>query len=150
MKEIEYKFLVDHDAWESIEKPEPEEIIQAYIARTYRATVRVRTKGKKAYITLKSKTVGRTRSEFEYEVPVDEAHEMMALFTERSLRKFRYHIPHKGRTWEVDVFQDKLSGLIIAELEVGSEDETFDLPAWVIRDVSDDPQYFNSVLIEKC
>ncbi len=150
MKEIEYKFLVDHAAWEALEKPEPEEIIQAYIARTDHATVRVRTKGAKAYVTLKSKTIGRTRSEFEYEVPLDEAREMMQLFTERSLRKYRYHIPHKGRVWEVDVFQDKLAGLIIAELEVNSEDESFALPDWVSHDVSDDPQYFNSVLIEKC
>jgi CYTH domain-containing protein len=75
---------------------------------------------------------------------------MMQLFTERSLRKYRYHIPHEGRLWEVDVFQDKLAGLIIAELEVNSEDESFALPDWVSHDVSDDPQYFNSVLIEKC
>lgn len=150
MKEIEYKFLVDHEVWNESEKPEPEEIIQAYIARTDKTTVRVRSKGSKAYITLKSKTIGRTRSEFEYEIPMVDAHEMMALFTERSLRKLRYTIAYKGRNWEVDVFKDKLEGLIIAELEVASEEESFDLPDWVTHDVSDDPQYFNSVLIEQC
>ena len=150
MKEIEYKFLVDHEAWEACDKPEPEEIIQAYIARTDRTTVRVRTKGSKAFITLKGKTIGRTRSEFEYEIPMHHAHEMMREFTERSLRKFRYTIAFKGRNWEVDVFQDKLDGLIIAELEVESEDASFDLPEWIGKEVSDDPQYFNSVLIEKC
>lgn len=150
MKEIEYKFLVDHAAWNAAEKPEPEEIIQAYIARTDTTTVRVRTKGAKAFLTLKGKTVGRTRSEFEYEVPMEEAREMMRLFTTRSLRKFRYTLEFKGRFWEVDVFKDTLDGLIIAELEVGSEEESFDLPDWVTSDVSDDPQYFNSVLIEKC
>lgn len=150
MKEIEYKFLVDHEVWEQCEKPEPEEIIQAYIARTETATIRVRTKGTKAYVTLKSKTVGRTRSEFEYEIPLEEACEMMSLFTDRSLRKYRYTLEFKGRFWEVDVFKDSLEGLIIAELEVESEEESFDLPEWVTVDVSDDPQYFNSVLIEKC
>lgn len=150
MKEIEYKFLVDHEAWKDCEKPEPEEIIQTYVARTETTTVRIRTKGKKAYLTLKGKTVGRTRSEYEYEIPVAEALEMMEQFTTKSLRKLRYHIPHNGRVWEVDVFQGKLEGLIIAELEVESEEESFDLPDWVTHDVSDDPQYFNSVLIEKC
>jgi len=150
MKEIEYKFLIDEAAWNALEKPEPEAIVQGYIARTDQATVRVRTKGSKAYVTLKSKTIGRTRSEFEYEIPVADALEMLDILTEKSLRKLRYNILHNGRNWEVDVFQGALEGLIVAELEVESEDESFDLPDWVTVDVSDDPQYYNSVLIERC
>lgn len=150
MKEIEYKFLINHEAWNALEKPEPEAIVQGYIARTAQATVRVRTKGTKAYVTLKSKTVGRTRSEFEYEIPVADALEMLDLLTEKSLRKLRYNIPHKGRIWEVDVFQGTLEGLIVAELEVESEEASFEWPEWVMEDVSDDPQYYNSVLIERC
>lgn len=150
MKEIEYKFLINEEVWNALEKPEPEAIVQGYIARTDQATVRVRTKGTKAYVTLKSKTVGRTRSEFEYEIPVSDALEILDLLTEKSLRKLRYNIPHKGRNWEVDVFQGALDGLIVAELEVESEDESFDLPDWVTHDVSDDPHYYNSVLIERC
>ena len=101
-------------------------------------------------MTLKSKTIGRTRSEFEYEIPVTDALEMLDILTEKSLRKLRYNIPHQGRIWEVDVFQGALEGLIVAELEVESEDASFDLPDWVTQDVSDDPQYYNSVLIERC
>lgn len=149
MKEIEYKFLVDIPAWEAIEKPEPELIVQGYISRTESATVRVRTKGSRAYITVKGRTVGHTRPEFEYAIPVEDALEMLDLFTQKSIRKKRYHIPHHGRTWEVDEFMGKLDGLVLAELEVASEDESFDLPDWVDRDVSGDPQYLNAVLIER-
>lgn len=148
--EMEYKFLVDPEKWEEIEKPKPHLIVQGYIHSTKDNTVRVRIKGKKGFLTIKGKTEGISRSEFEYEIPLNDAEELIKNFTPRHLRKERYDIKFAGKKWEVDVFHDKLEGLIIAELEVQSLEETFNLPDWVTKDVSNDPAYFNAVLIENC
>ncbi len=150
MKEIEYKFLVDKEQWESIEKPIPSRIVQGFIAKKPECVVRVRIKSDKAFLTIKGKSEGISRSEFEYAIPVSEAEEMLSLFTEKVIRKDRYEILHAGRTWEIDVFHEKLEGLIIAECEVESEMIKPVLPQWVTEDVSTDPEYYNAVLIDKC
>ncbi|MDG1429199.1 MAG: CYTH domain-containing protein [Crocinitomicaceae bacterium] len=149
MKEIEYKFLVDHKKWEDLPKPSPELIVQGYLSSSIDCTVRVRIKGSNGYLTIKGKTEGVTRTEFEYEIPVNDAEEMIDLFTDKHIRKERFEILHCGRTWEVDVFQGNHEGLILAELEVESEGVKFDLPDWTTKDVSTDPNYYNAVLIEK-
>lgn len=148
--EIEYKFLVDHEIWSKIEKPETELIVQGYISKSVESTVRVRIKGEKGFLTIKGKTEGIRRSEFEYEIPVSDAESMIDLFTDKHIRKYRYEIVVAGKTWEVDEFHGPLKGLILAELEVESEEETFEKPTWVTDDVSTDASYFNAVLIEKC
>ncbi len=150
MKEIEYKFLVDRVIWEKAEKPKPELIVQGYISKSEDSTVRVRIKGERGYLTIKGKTTGITRTEFEYEIPVSDAEAMIDLFTEKHIRKHRYEVMVDGKTWEVDEFHGKLEGLILAELEVESEDETFTKPNWVTQDVSTDPNYYNAVLIDRC
>jgi len=150
MKEIEYKFLVDHQAWSNVDKPKPTLIVQGYISKNADAIVRVRIKGDKGYLTIKGKTVGITRSEFEYEIPLKDAEEMVDLFTTKHIRKHRYEIVVGGKTWEIDEFHGKLEGLIVAELEVESEEEIFQKPNWVTTDVSTDPSYFNAVLIDRC
>ena len=147
--EIERKFTVDIEKWAEVIKPQSISIAQSYLSSSPECTVRVRLKGEKAYLTIKGKTNGISRSEFEYEVPVGEAKEMMNSLSSKTLSKKRYEINLGNHLWEVDVFEGKLAGLIIAEIELTSEDEVFELPEWVIEDVSNDVQYYNSNLIER-
>jgi adenylate cyclase len=101
-----------------------------------------------AYLTLKGRTTGLTRSEFEYPVPVDDAEAMLReLCLHPYIDKKRYLIEYEGHTWELDIFEGENSGLIIAEIELGSEDEPFVVPEWVAKEVSDDPRYRNASLV---
>ena len=147
--EIEYKFLVDADKWNALDKPEPSLIVQAYIHNSVDVTVRVRIKADKGFLTIKGKTEGVSRTEFEYEIPVKDAEEMIAQFSDKQIRKLRYEIAKEPHTWEVDVFEGKLAGLILAEIELNAEDEHFEKPNWVGEDVSSDPGYYNAVLINR-
>lgn len=150
MKEIEYKYLVDQSKWDLLSKPQPKTIIQGFLSRSKELVVRVRVKDDKGYLTIKGKSEGVSRSEYEYVIPVIEAKEMLAEFSDKQIIKKRYEIDVQGKTWEVDVFEGALEGLILAELEVESEDEQFTLPDWVTKDVSTDSNYFNAVLIDRC
>ena len=150
MQEIEYKYLVDAEKWEQLKKPEPSLIVQGYLHKSKEITIRVRIKGDKGYLTIKGQTVGVTRTEFEYEIPVNDAEEMIAQFTDKHICKYRYEIPFGDHLWEVDEFHGKLKGLTLAEIELASEDEAYEKPDWITEDVSTDPNYYNAVLIEKC
>lgn len=150
MQEIERKFSVDHQKWSLVEKPTPQFIVQSYLSQKPECTVRIRIKGQKGFLTIKGKSIGISRSEFEYEIPVTDAQQMIESFAEKTLTKNRYEIIHGKHLWEVDVFQGKLDGLIIAEIELKSEEEKFELPEWVIEDVSDNLEYYNSRLIDRC
>lgn len=150
MKEIERKYLVDKTLWKSIEKGSPKTIKQGYLSKSIESTVRVRIKGTKGYLTIKGKTEGISRDEYEYEIPLDEAQEMLKKFCPKFIDKDRYEINIKGHVWEVDVFAGNLEGLILAEIELQDESESFHLPDWVTEDVSEDANYYNAVLIEKC
>lgn len=150
MVEIEYKYLVNKALWESLEKPIPELIVQGFLYKSKELVVRIRIKGNKGFLTLKGKTVGVTRSEFEYEIPLVDAEDIMAQFTEKSIRKLRYEIKIGEHIWEVDEFKGKLDGLVLAEIELSSEDEAYEVPKWVTENVSHDKNYYNSILIEKC
>ena len=147
--EIERKFLVKEHLWEAIEKPSPSRIVQAYIVNSAEKTVRIRIKGTKGFLTIKGPTQGISRSEFEYEIPLKDADELISTFAEKVIEKFRYEISFKNHLWEVDVFTGKLEGLYLAEIELNSEDEHFELPEWVGEEVSIDPNYYNSNLINK-
>jgi len=149
MIEIERKFLVKIDSWNLVEKPEPTIIQQGYISSQKECTVRVRTKGLKGYLTIKGLTTGISRVEFEYEIPVDEAKMLLAQFSDKYIDKLRYEIEFQGKTWEVDVFQGKLAPLVIAEIELNEENEAFELPEWVDKEVSNDERYYNSNLVER-
>ena len=148
MQEIEYKFLVNKDKWLLVEKPSPQIITQGFIAKTKEKTVRVRIKNEQAFLTIKGPTKGITRTEFEYEIPLKDAESLLNDFTEKQICKKRYELKIDHHTWEVDVFEGHLDGLIIAELEVKSETELFALPKWVSNNVSLDVRYYNSVLID--
>lgn len=147
--EIERKFLVKEQLWEGIEKPSPSRIVQAYLVNSAEKTVRIRIKGTKGFLTIKGPTQGISRAEFEYEIPLKDADELISTFAEKVIEKFRYEISFKNHLWEVDVFTGKLEGLYLAEIELNSEDEHFELPDWVGEEVSTDPNYYNSNLINK-
>lgn len=147
--EIERKFLVNAALWEQLEKPVPVRIQQAYLSVADSCTVRVRTKGSKGYLTIKGKSVGISRSEYEYEIPLEEANQLIQEFCPKVLSKDRYEISIGAHVWEVDVFQGKLAPLVLAEIELTHEEELFERPEWIDREVSDDVSYFNSKLIQR-
>lgn len=142
--EIERKFLVASDAWSANAVGLP--IRQGYLARASHCVVRVRTYGERAFVTIKSDRSGLTRSEYEYEIPFDHAVEMLALCEGAVIEKVRHRIEHADHTWEVDVFSGPNAGLVVAEIELGAEDEPFERPAWLGEEVSGDPRYANAYL----
>jgi CYTH domain-containing protein len=145
-KEIERKFLVTGDAWRSM--GQGTRYRQGYLSTVKERTVRVRTVADKAYLTVKGVNEGIARAEFEYEIPVADANTLLDELCKRPLiEKDRYKIPYAGLTWEVDEFFGENAGLILAEVELESEDQTFDIPEWIGEDVSDDPRYYNANLI---
>lgn len=142
--EIERKFLVDVEKVSELKFFDEEFIAQGYLSAE--PTVRVRVKNNRGFLTIKSVTVGISRSEFEYEIPARDAEELLSLCGERVIKKIRRKIFHDGHTWEVDFFDGRHAGLILAEVELNSADEVVNLPDWVTREVSDDVRYFNSNL----
>jgi adenylate cyclase len=148
-KEIERKFLVNGPAYR--EGAEAVHYHQGYIPTLNGTTVRVRIAGEKAMITLKGRAVGFSRDEYEYAIPVADAEEMLArLCVPPTIEKVRYTLPWgHGRHWEVDEFMGDNAGLTVAEIEVGSEDEAFERPAWLGREVTGDPKYYNSALCRR-
>lgn len=148
--EIERKFLIDSEKWKLLAKPEPKHIIQAYLFSSPEKTIRVRTKWDKGFLTIKGATVGISRSEFEYEIPLEDAKQLISQFAEKVIDKHRYEIPFGKHLWEVDVFHGNLEGLILAEIELESEDAFFEKPDWVTEDVSMNEEYYNARLVERC
>jgi len=144
--EIERKFLVNTEKWTP--KVQGTLLVQAYLSVDPNPTVRVRIAGEKAFLTIKGRTKTISRPEFEYEIPVNEAQEMMNLAISKPVEKIRYKIMHEGFLWEVDVFSGKNEGLVIAELELESEDQSFPRPDWLLTEVSGDRKYYNSYLSE--
>ena len=143
--EIERKFLVNSDEYKKLALPVYYR--QGYLSASTTSVVRVRIAGKKAYLTIKGKTKGLTRDEFEYEIPVVEANEMLSKMAITTIiEKNRYIIEFAGNTWEVDEFLGDNTGLVIAEIELQSENTSFDKPAWIEKEVSGESRYFNSSL----
>ena len=145
--EIERKFLVNHAHWEQLEKPVGEFYRQGYLLTDPQKTIRVRQTSDKGFLTIKGVSVGATRSEYEYEIPFEEAKELLDQFAVAELSKVRYKIFLGNHIWEVDVFSGKNQGLIVAEIELKSEDETFDIPDWIDREVTGEERYYNSNLV---
>ena len=146
-QEIERKFLVKSDAWRGL--AEGMVYRQGYLNSAKERTVRIRTVGNKAFLTIKGLTVGATRSEYEYEIPFDECNAMLDNLAEKPLiEKKRYKITKGGLTWEIDEFFGDNKGLIVAEVELASEEQAFEKPEWVGKEVTGDPRYFNANLIK--
>ena len=145
-KEIERKFLINKDEWESLEKPAGKSLRQGYLVTDPNKTIRVRTAKNSAWITIKGISTGATRLEYEYEIPYSEGVELLDNFAESVLEKIRYEILYEGKIWEVDVFSGDNSGLIVAEIELQSEDESFKIPSWIANEVTTEAKYYNSNL----
>ena len=141
--EIERKFLVLGEAWR---QGSGTLLAQGYLNRDKERTVRVRIAGKQAFLTIKGANAGATRAEFEYEIPLADARELLALSDGPVVQKSRRIIRHEGFDWEVDEFLGDNAGLVVAEIELQSEDQAFAKPDWVGREVTDDPRYYNSSL----
>ncbi|NII85064.1 CYTH domain-containing protein [Pedobacter sp. SG908] len=148
-KEIERKFLIDHQKWNTLSKPEGKLFRQGYLLSDKDKTVRVRATETKGFLTIKGQTIGATRMEYEYEIPVGEATELLDHFSLTELSKTRYEITFNDKVWEIDVFLGDNKGLIVAEIELDSEDEIFELPDWVSREVTQEEKYYNSNLAVK-
>jgi CYTH domain-containing protein len=149
MKEIERKFIVTDAILEVIQYIQPKTIQQGYICNVDGNTVRVRTKGDKGFLTIKGKTTGISRSEFEYEIPFQDATHLLREFCAKTLHKDRYEIILHEKKWDIDVFKGKLQGLILAEVELLDENEDVKIPSWVDKEVSHDAAYYNANLIQK-
>lgn len=144
--EIERKFLVVSDEWRALADG-GRRLRQAYIAHDRNGSVRVRLAADKAWLTLKTARSGMVRDEFEYEIPLNEAEEMLQrLCSGPVIEKTRYRVPHDGKIWEVDMFSGCADGLILAEVELQAVDERFDLPDWVGDEVTEDPRFRNSAI----
>ena len=147
-KEIERKFLVLPRKWSDLGGGKV--IRQGYLYATKASSVRVRTYGDKAFVTIKGHTTDTTRDEYEYEIPVSDANEILDKLCEAPpIEKTRYRIVFKGHTFEVDEFAGANQGLTVAEVELKDPKEHIELPDWIDREVSDDPRYFNSNLASK-
>jgi len=146
-REIERKFLVKGNSWRALAKGTTYR--QGYLNSAKERTVRVRAAGDRAYLTVKGLTVGATRMEFEYEIPIADCNAMLEALAERPLiEKRRYKVDFDGLAWEIDEFLGENEGLIVAELELKSEDQAFRRPDWAGAEVTDDPRYFNANLIK--
>ncbi|MFT3679688.1 MAG: CYTH domain-containing protein [Ferruginibacter sp.] len=147
-KEIERKYLVDHMKWQQAEKGRGEIYRQGYLLTDPGKTIRVRLTESAGYITIKGLSVGAVRPEYEYEIPAGDAKELLDQFAIAELSKTRYKIMFGNKTWEVDVFAGRNEGLIVAEVELESEDEAIEIPAWITKEVTGDEKYYNSNLTQ--
>lgn len=142
--EIERKFLVEGDGYRALAQGMPYR--QGYLRADVACTVRVRTMGDKAALTIKGPTAGLSRAEFEYPIPLEDAGRLLAMCCLPVVEKTRYEVPFGGLVWHVDEFHGANRGLVIAECELESEDQEVVAPGWVGAEVSGDPRYFNSSL----
>jgi len=146
-REIERKFLVKIEEWQP--KSKGNLYLQGYLSTVKERVVRVRVIGDKGFLTVKGMTERFSRPEFEYEIPVRDAHQMLDTLCELPLiEKNRYREEHKGMIWEIDVFLGDNKGLVLAEVELESATQQFTLPSWIGEEVSEDPRYFNANLMK--
>ena len=144
MIEIERKFLVDFKKWNPIGKGT--KILQGYLSVDPERVVRVRLSGESAFLTIKGKPEGITRTELEYKIPTNEAIILIKMSLTQAIEKTRYKEKIGGFTWEIDVFEGINKGLVLAEIELKNETQKFELPAWIDKEVSNDYRYFNAWL----
>jgi adenylate cyclase len=148
-QEIERKFLVANDGWRG-RSDQGRSFRQAYLAETDSAVVRVRiSDGTEAVITIKSAKLGLSRSEFEYAVPVADAEALAELRQGSILQKTRFRTLHAGQTWEVDVYSGENAGLIIAEIEIESENASVEVPPWLGREVTGERRFYAAQLSQR-
>jgi len=151
--EIERKFLLNNDDWRA-QADNGVVMRQGYLNSIspdteQKSSVRVRIAGEQASLNIKGATLGITRQEYEYRIPLADAHELLDTLADGPLiEKIRYHVPHGTHTWEIDVFAGDNQGLVVAEIELASEDEVFARPEWLGEEVSADARYYNVCLVQ--
>lgn len=146
--EIERKFLLAGDDWRALGTPVL--FRQGYLSLDPDRTVRVRVEGDQGRLTIKGRSSGATRGEWEYPIPLADANDLLARLCQQPLiEKYRRRIDFAGNTWEVDEFLGANQGLVVAEIELDSEDQAFDKPDWIGAEVTDDKRYYNSSLIKQ-
>ena len=144
--EIERKFLVSGDGWRKLVTQQTQ-FRQGYLSSNAKATVRVRSMDDaRAYLTIKGASRGMSRAEYEYPLPIADAREMLAIAEPHVIEKIRHLVPFEGLVWEVDVLGGHHEGLLIAEVELTSEDQHVSIPDWIGREVTDDDRYYNASL----
>ena len=145
-REIERKFLVAGEDWRRKAKASVH-IVQGYLARGRQAIIRVRIKdGKSATLTIKSREPGMSRAEYEYRIAIKDAKALLELCGRSRIENRRYTLGQGKLTWEIDVFAGAHEGLVVAEVELSTTDESVRLPAWIGEEVTNDPRYRNSAL----
>lgn len=144
-KEIERTFLVVDDSYKD-KAINVIHILQGYLNRDPERTVRVRIADEMAYLTIKGKNIGNVREEFEYEIPLQDGHQILRLCSGRILDKTRYLVPFRNHIWEVDEYHGDLEGLVVTEIELNHPDEKIAIPGFAGEEVSGDPRYYNSQL----
>ena len=145
--EIERKFLIKQEEWAKACPYKSNLIRQAYLLTDPQKTIRLRVTDNKGFITIKGARKDITRHEFEYEIPVEEANQMIDHYTAKVIEKIRHYVSFDNKTWEVDEFKGINEGLWVAEIELQSADEKILLPDWIDKEVSSDNRYANSSLI---
>lgn len=146
--EIERKFLVEGDAWRALGVPVL--LRQGYLSTHPARTVRVRIEGDEGVLTIKGKNTGATRAEWEYPIPLADAAELLdTLCSAPLVEKYRTRVAVGAHVWEVDEFLGANQGLLVAEIELAAEDEAFELPDWVGREVTGETRYYNASLIKQ-
>jgi len=146
--EIERKFLVDREKWNQENKGKGCLYKQGYILTDPEKTIRVRLTDTDGYLTIKGMTHGSVRQEFEYLIPPEEAMELLHNFASNLVEKVRYKVQLGGKTWEVDEFMGANEGLLVAEIELVYENEPFEQPVWLGKEVTNDSRYYNSNLAQ--
>lgn len=145
--EIERKFLVRNDSWRD-RVTESRPFRQGYLIGAKQASVRVRLEGEQANLNIKGMTLGVSRQEYEYPIPLEDARAMLASLCGPLIEKTRHFLPQGEHVWEIDVFEGDNAGLVVAEIELSREDEPFERPAWLGREVSGEARYYNVRLVE--
>lgn len=146
--EIERKFLVDHEKWKALKILNGTKIKQGFIVNERDRIIRVRISDEDAFITIKGSNSGLVRPEFEYRIPLEDANQLFELFISEKIFKTRYEVIVGSHLWEVDEFHDINEGLILAEIELEDENESFELPDWAVEEVTNDERYYNVYLIK--
>jgi adenylate cyclase len=146
--EIERKFLVDRTKWSLKQKPEGTLYAQGYLVTDEKKAVRVRVAGSEGYLTIKGRSEGISRPEYEYAIPVGEALDLIRMFAGPVVEKTRTRISAGKHVWEVDEFHGSNEGLLLAEIELEDPEEMFEKPDWLGLEVTGDPRYYNTFLSE--
>ena len=144
--EIEHKFLIDNDDWKQHSR-ESVDYKQGYLSSDKTRSIRVRISNHKAWLNIKSATIGTSRQEYEYEIPLDEGQEIIdTLCIKPIIEKTRYFVPYQQHLWEIDVFSGDNEGLIVAEIELSEVGEHFFKPSWLGKEVTEELKYYNNSL----